>query len=111
VAKDSQVRLIDLYDDSLKLDRLGFTRAVRNLAPGQPAYDPACLLKLYLYGYINQERSGGRLARECDVNLEVMWLLEELTPRYRVINTFRAQNHKALTNVHQEFLLFVDSYH
>ena len=105
IAGDSQVRLIDLYVDQLNLERLGFTRAVRNPSPGQPAYDPACLLKLYLYGYIHQVRSGRRLARECEVNIEVMWLMEELTPRYRVINTFRADNHRALINTHQEFLL------
>lgn len=105
VAEDSHVRLIDLYVDQLNMQDLGFTRAHRDPTPGQPAYDPACLLKLYLYGYINQVRSGRRLARECEVNLEVMWLLEELTPRYRVINTFRADNHKALVKAHQDFVL------
>jgi transposase len=31
---------------------------------GRPAYHPAVLLKIYLYGYLNQVQSSRRLERE-----------------------------------------------
>ena len=63
---------------------------------GQPPYDPADLLKLYLYGYLNQVRSSRRLEREASRNLELIWLLKGLTPGYRTIANFRKENWAAL---------------
>ena len=96
IDKNSVVRIIDLFVNSLNLKQLGFVHAKRAESAGQPPYPPAILLKLYLYGYQYNVRSGRQLERECRVNLEVMWLLEEQTPRYRTINTFRSSNSKAL---------------
>jgi hypothetical protein len=71
---------------------------------GQPPYDPADLLKLYIYGYLNQVRSTRRLAREARRNVEVMWLLKRLEPGYRTIGTFRAENRAALKRANVEFV-------
>jgi len=106
IDKNSVVRIIDLFVNSLNLKQLGFVHAKRAESAGQPPYPPAILLKLYLYGYQYNVRSGRQLERECRVNLEVMWLLEEQTPRYRTINTFRSSNSKALNATHEEFVLF-----
>ena len=72
---------------------------------GQPPYDPADLLKLYLYGYINQVRSSRRLEREACRNLELIWLLKNLRPGYRTIANFRKENWKALKAVNRGFVL------
>jgi len=63
------------------------------------------LPKLYLYGYINRVHSSGRQERECRRNLEVIWLLEGLTPSYRTIAEFRRINGKALKAANREFVL------
>ena len=72
---------------------------------GQPPYNPADLLKLYLYGYINQVRSSRRLEREAGRNLELIWLLKNLRPGYRTIANFRKENWKALKAVNRNFVL------
>ena len=35
---------------------------------GRPAYHPATLLKIYVYGYLNRVQSSRRLERECQRN-------------------------------------------
>src|ERR687887_357349 len=84
VGPDNPVRAIDPYVCSLDLADLGFKHTAGGGA-GQPPYDPADLLKLYLYGYLNQVRSSRRLEREACRNLELIWLLKGLTPGYRTI--------------------------
>ena len=74
---------------------------------GQPPYDPADLLKLYLYGYINQIRSSRRLEREACRNLELIWLLKSLRPGYRTIGNFRKENWEALKAVNRSFVLLI----
>jgi transposase len=98
------VRAIEAYVASLDLDELGFRR-VSGGGPGQPAYDPADLLKLYLYGYINQVRSSRRLERETARNVEVMWLLRGLRPGYRTIAEFRKSNPGALKAANRAFVM------
>lgn len=96
VGSDNPVRAIEAYVEALDLVRLGFRHAERGGGAGQPPYHPAGLLKLYLYGYLNQVRSSRRLAREARRNLEVLWLLAGLTPAYRTIGDFRKENWAAL---------------
>ena len=88
IAPDNPVRVIDAFVNSLDMQRLGFHLAVAN-PTGAPSYDPAALLKLYLYGYLNRIRSSRRLQAECERNVEVMWLLRRQTPCYHTIATFR----------------------
>src|SRR5271167_4091251 len=105
VGRDNSVRAIDAYVCSLDLARLGFKHADGGGGAGQPAYDPADLLKLYLYGYLNQVRSSRRLEREARRNVEVMWLLHGLAPGYRTIGNFRKDNRAALKAANREFVL------
>ena len=74
IAEDNPVRFIDAFVEELDLRELGFKR-VQPLATGRPAYHPAVLLKLYIYGYLNRIPSSRRLERECQRNVELMWLL------------------------------------
>src|SRR5439155_10910979 len=81
VGPDNPVRAIESYVSSLDLVKLGFRHAGRGTTVGQPPYDPADLLKLYLYGYLNRVRSSRGLQREACRNLEVIWLLQGVTAR------------------------------
>jgi len=92
IGQDNAVRAIDAYVDSLDLNALVFRDVGSDGGAGQPPYDPADLLKLYLYGYLNQVRSSRRLEREARRNTEVIWLLRGLTPGYRTIANFRKDN-------------------
>jgi transposase len=105
VGPDNPVRAIESYVCALDLAKLGFRHADRGVEVGQPPYDPADLLKLYLYGYINQVRSSRRLEREACRNLELIWLLKNLKPGYRTIANFRKDNWKALKAVNRSFVL------
>ena len=105
VGPDNPVRAIESFVSALDLAKFGFRHADRGVEVGQPPYDPADLLKLYLYGYINQVRSSRRLEREACRNLELIWLLKNLKPGYRTIANFRKENWKALKAVNRSFVL------
>ena len=106
VGPDNAVRAIESFVCVLDLAKLGFRHTGRGAeAMGQPPYDPADLLKLYLYGYINQVRSSRRLEREACRNLELIWLLKNLRPGYRTIANFRKENWKALKAANRGFVL------
>src|SRR4051794_4396636 len=107
VGSDNPVRAIESFVCALDLAKLGFRHAGRGMEVGHPPYDPADLLKLYLYGYINQIRSSRRLEREAGRNLELIWLLKHLVPGYRTIAKFRQENWKALKAVNREFVLML----
>ena len=106
VGPDNPVRAIESFVCVLDLAKLGFRHADRGAeGMGQPPYDPADLLKLYLYGYVNQVRSSRRLEREACRNLELIWLLKNLRPGYRTIANFRKENWKALKAANRGFVL------
>jgi len=98
ITPENPVRFIDAFISSLDLGELGFTRATP-AATGRPAYAPADLLKLYLYGYLNRVRSSRLLEREAARNVEVMWLLGKLTPDFKTIADFRKDNLAAIKRV------------
>jgi transposase len=105
VADDNPVRVIEAFVAALNLGKLGFRHAGSSGGAGQPPYDPADLLKLYLYGYLNRIRSSRSLEREAGRNLELIWLMKHLVPGYRTIAKFRQDNWKALKAVNREFVL------
>jgi transposase len=109
VGRDNPVRAIDAYVDSLDLNGLDFCDIGSDGGAGQPPYDPADLLKLYLYGYLNQVRSSRRLEREARRNTEVIWLLRGLTPGYRTIANFRKDNAAGLRAANREFVVLARS--
>ncbi|HSR55162.1 MAG TPA: IS1182 family transposase [Alphaproteobacteria bacterium] len=107
VGPDNPVRAIDAYVEHLDLKQLGFRHADRGGGSGQPPYDPSDLLRLYLYGYLNQVRSSRRLAQESRRNVELIWLLKGLQPGYRTIATFRRENWSALKAANREFVILL----
>ncbi len=104
VGADNPVRFIDAFVDGLDLEAAGFVR-VTPKATGRPGYDPADLLKLYIYGYLNRVRSSRRLEAETHRNIEVIWLLRHLRPDFKTIADFRRDNRAAFRQVFREFVL------
>lgn len=104
VTADNPVRFIAAFVDDLDLGNLGFGRS-RPKETGRPGYDPADLLKLYLYGYLNRVRSSRCLATETTRNLEVIWLLGGLRPDFRMIADFHKTNRTAFRPLFRSFVL------
>ena len=71
VSEDNPVRAVDVFVDSLDLDKLGFV-GVQPLDTGRPCYHRGIMLKLYIYGYLNRIPSSRRLERECQRNIEMI---------------------------------------
>lgn len=116
VSEESPVRVIDVFVDELDLAALGFER-VQAASTGRPGYHPGAMLKLYLYGYLNQVQSSPRLEREAGRNTELMWLLGKLAPDFETIfGTLKAwmgATHfktRRLKNVVSEISLLVLAY-
>jgi len=105
IAPDSRVRVIDAFVDSLDLAGLGFSK-VEAEASGRPPYDPGDLLKLYIYGYLNQMRSSRRLEHEAWRNVEVFWLINRLQPVFKTIADFRKDHPAAIAGVCRAFIKF-----
>jgi transposase len=104
VAAENPVRFLDAFVDSLDLRKAGFVFPKEDRqGRGRPAYHPATLLKLFIYGYLHQIRSSRRLEAECGRNLEVMWLVGQLAPDFKTIADFRKDNADAFKAVVREF--------
>ena len=101
--KTNPVRVIDAFVEGLDLKQLGF-ETVEPLDMGRPGYHPSVHLKLYIYGYLYRVQSSRRLERECQRNLEVMWLLERLAPDHKTIADFRKDNGAAIKKVYRQFV-------
>jgi transposase len=108
VGSEHPVRVIDAFVDGLDLAVLGFSKVAAE-ATGRPPYRPGDLLKLYVYGYLNQVRSSRRLEREAGRNLEVLWLIRRLSPSFKTIADFRRDHPEAIAGVCRAFVGFCRS--
>ena len=108
IAEDNPVRVVDVFVDELDLKDLGFDGAQPE-ATGRPAYHPATLLKIYIYGYLNRVQSSRRLEREAQRNVELIWLTGRLAPDFKTIADFRKDNGPAIRRVCREFVLLCRS--
>ena len=108
IASDNPVRVIDAFAESLPLQEMGF-KHVSVKSEGRPPYPPSAMLKLYLYGYSGgvRMRSSRRLEAESKRNVELMWLIEEMTPSHMSIAAFRSGHAKELKDVFKRFGLFL----
>jgi transposase len=103
IAEDNPVRAVDAFVEELDLRQLGFAGA-DPASTGRPAYHPAVLLKLYIYGYLNRIASSRRLEREAQRNVELMWLTGRLAPDFKTIADFRHDNGEGIRNVCRRFV-------
>ena len=103
IGEDSAVRVIDVFIDDLDISGLGFKTEASDT--GRPAYHPAPMLKIYVYGYLNRVQSSRRLEREAQRNVELMWLAGRLAPDFKTIADFRKNNGEAIRLVCREFVM------
>src|SRR6202051_788797 len=104
VGEDNPVGAIDVFVDELDLRGLGFSGVVPEVT-GRPAYHPATLLKIYIYGYLNRIQSSRRLERETQRNIELMWLTGRLMPDFKTIADFRRDSGPAIRSACARFVV------
>jgi transposase len=104
IAEDNPARIIDAFVEELELEPLGF-EGVTPSTTGRPSYHPAVLLKIYIYGYLNRVQSSRRLERECQRNIELMWLTGRLALDFKTIADFRRDNSTGIRNVCRRFVV------
>ena len=103
VAEDNPVRVVDVFFDDLDISGLGFKTQPSDTC--RPGYHPTTMLKIYVYGYLNQVHSSRRLERESQRNIELMWLTRRLAPDFKTIADFRKDNGQAIRLVCREFVM------
>jgi transposase len=106
IAADSFVRVVDVFVDSIDLKSFGFAH-VECHDEGCPPYPPSALMKLYLYGYRYGIHTSRKLEREARTNIETMWLLSGLRPKYKTIANFRKNHPKAFREVFRRFVFLL----
>ena len=104
IAEDNPIRVVDAFVEELDFHELEFGGA-EAATTGRPAYHPSVLLKIYIYGYLNQIQSSRRLEREAQRNLELMWLTGRLAPDFKTIADFRRDNGAGIRNVCRQFVV------
>ena len=104
VSEDNPVRAVEAFIDALDLKALEFV-GMTPAETGRPAYHPATMLKIYLYGYLNRVQSSRRLEREAQRNVEMMWLTGRLAPDFKTIANFRQANGAAIRAVCSQFII------
>jgi transposase len=102
IKEENPIRVIDAFVDNVDLAGLGFKTIPADT--GRPAYHPSMMLKLYIYGYLNRIQSSRRLEREAGRNVELMWLLERLSPDFKTIADFRKDNSLGIKNTCRTFI-------
>jgi transposase len=105
VSEDNPVQVFELFVGGLTLAKHGFAGVVPQ-STGRPSYHPSVMLKIYLYGYLNRIPSSRRLERECQRNVELMWLTGRLAPDFKTIANFRKDNGVGIRNVCKAFVGF-----
>lgn len=103
ISEENEIRVVDVFIDSLDLSSLGFS-GITPKHTGRPSYHPSIMLKLYIYGYLNRIQTSRRLEKETHRNVELMWLMSRLTPDFKTIADFRKNNGKAIVNVSRNFI-------
>ena len=98
------MRIIEAFVEELELESMGFD-GVTPSTTGRPSYHPAVLLKIYIYGYLNRIQSSRRLERQCQRNVELMWLTGRLAPDFKTIADFRRDNGTGIRNVCRRFVV------
>ena len=104
VGPDNPVRVVEAFVEQLDLRAMGFEGSDPQ-ATGRPAYHPAVLLKIYIYGYLNRIQSSRRLEHETQRNIELMWLAGRLMPDFKTIANFRKDNGRAIRQVCRQFIV------
>ena len=100
ITEENQVRFIDAFVEKSNLTNFKYGQTKHS---GRPPYNPKDLLKLYIYGYLNNIRSSRKFEKETHRNIEVFWLIQKLQPDHKTISNFRSDNKKEIKSIFKEF--------
>lgn len=92
IPSDDIVRFIDAMIDEMDLEEI----ETKYSSFGRPAYHPAVLVKIILYGKMRGIRSSRELSRASRENLRFMFLSNNEKPDFRTILLFRKRFHREL---------------
>ena len=107
IGQENPVRIIDyLIEAIIKKDPIAYKYKGES-AQGRPAYSVAVMLKLFIYGCINRINSSRRLETETKRNIELMWLLGNLTPDFKTIADFRKDNKALIKRCSKDVKIFL----
>jgi transposase len=107
ISETNPVRAIEAIVESMEISKQGFKYS-ETKATGRPPYSPEDMFKLYAYSYYNGIRSSRKIERECQRNIELMWLINELKPDHKTIANFRRDNKKAIKAAFRRFMMICD---
>lgn len=107
IEDNNEVRKIDVYVESLDMDKLGFEQSFSKA--GRPSYNPSDLIKLFIYAAVNKIRSNRALERSCKRNIEVMWLIKCLQPDHNTLYNFKKNNEKVIKKCIKNYRIFSSS--
>ena len=87
IAEDHPVRVVNDI-----LDKVDISDIIKKFRPGgTSSYHPRMLLKVIVYGYINNVYSSRKLEESVKSNIHFMWLSGMRKPDHNTINRFRGQ--------------------
>jgi transposase len=92
ISPEHTVRIIDYLIDSILKKHPERYKYKGESSTGRPAYSVSMMLKLYIYGCLNRINSSRRLEIESTRNIELIWLLGNLSPDFKTISDFRRDN-------------------
>lgn len=107
IGENNIARAIDVFVESLDMVELKFTNSNLTVKDGAPAYHPKLLLKIYIYSYMYKIRSSRNIEREIGRNVELIWLTQGLTPKFKTIANFRKDNSEPLQQVFKDFVQLI----
>lgn len=87
-----------------RLDLSGLSRVYRDDGSGRPAYDPAVMVALLLYGYASGERSSRVIERRCREDVAFRVIVAGLSPDHATIARFRRRHADALIGLFSQVL-------
>lgn len=102
ISQDNPVRAIAAIIVHMDINSMGFDHSEIKLT-GRKPYSPVDMFKLYAYSYYNGIRSSRKIEQESHRNIELMWLMANLTPDFKTIADFRKNNSESIQKAFYRF--------
>lgn len=87
------------------IDRLDTTAFRQPKEEGRPAYHPAMMIKVLLWGYATGVRSSRKIEERLEQDVVFMWLAGLQKPDFRTLCLFRTNNKEALEKIFADVIV------
>jgi transposase len=104
IAEDAPVRLVNEIVDNLDLSKIERTYA-DTFRGGKPGFAPKTLLKVILFGYMNNCYSTREIEFQCKQNINYLWLTSCKAPDHTTINRFRTKCVGCIKNIFAQLVV------